>query len=853
LRSFEPDEDHLFFGREKEVDELLRRLRSSRFVCVVGTSGSGKSSLVRSGLIPALYSGFMVTAGSSWRIATFRPSENPIGNLSAALDAPDILGGPAELADTNRILLEATLLRGSKGLVDAVRQARIPREENVLIVVDQFEELFRFRRSRLKERSRDEAIAFVKLLLEATQQDEIPVYVVLTMRSDFIGDCMEYPGLPEAINAGQYLVPRMTRDEVRSAITGPIAVGGGKVTQRLILRLLNDLGDDQDQLPVLQHALMRTWDHWEQQGQLAQPIDIADYEAIGTLKSALSMHAEEAYSEVNTDDRSNTEKIFKALTDTYSDQRGVRRPTSIQELAAICEIPEAEAIRIVEIFRRPGRSFLMPPASTPLITTSIIDLSHESLMRGWTRLIEWAAEERLSAVLYVRLSQAARWYSEGTAGLWRSPELDIGLEWEQKNKPTEPWAQRYGSSFALAMEFLRRSANERDRLKAQQERERRTKLRQTQLAAAVLGVLLIVVSYLAIVARRERNRAEGNLQLARQAVDESLSSAGDSQAREASSDPEMEEFRKELLEKARVYYDTFTKQNATNQLLRRDAAAAHSKLGDISRLLDQRAEAVNEYQAAIGLFQNLAKSYPNNPDYQQALAYSHNWLGETLRLGLEQDAGTSKHSRSDAEGEYDAALQLQEEMHKAAPANAVYQQELARTYYNRGILRFDGSDYKDSESDFRAALALLQPLATSPEQSPNQHGPVPAQELARVYNNLGLLLAHEDRFVEAKPFYENAVAIHEELVKRRPANRELKLELATFYNNLASVLAIQDELERAQQKNSQALQLIDELSTPPHSLAAERSQIHQVHDSVLDALGSGKTRFDDDARKHPRP
>ena len=122
-----------------------------------------------------------------------------------------------------------------------------------------------------------------------------------------------------------------------------------------------------------------------------------------------------------------------------------------------------------------------------------------------------------------------------------------------------------------------------------------------------------------------------------------------------------------------------------------------------------------------------------------------------------------------------------------------------------------------------------------------------------MYNNLGLLLAHENRFVEAKPFYENAVAIHEELVKRRPANRELKLELATFYNNLASVLAIQDELERAQQKNSQALQLIDELSTPPHSLAAERSQIHQVHDSVLDALGSGKTRFDDDARKHPRP
>ena len=176
----------------------------------------------------------------------------------------DVLGTDGELASTNRVLIEATLRRSTLGLIRAVRQARIPPEDNLLVVVDQFEELFRFRRSRQIENSRDEAVAFVKLLLEATQQDDVPIYVVLTMRSDFIGDCMEFPGLPEAVNAGQYLVPRMTRDELRSAITGPVAVGGGEIAPRLVLRLLNELGDDHDQLPVLQHALMRTWDHWEQ-------------------------------------------------------------------------------------------------------------------------------------------------------------------------------------------------------------------------------------------------------------------------------------------------------------------------------------------------------------------------------------------------------------------------------------------------------------------------------------------------------------------------------------------------------------------------------------------------------------
>ncbi len=102
-------------------------------------------------------------------------------------------------------------------------------------MVDQFEELFRFRRNNQLENSRNEAVAFVKLLLEAAKQEELPIYIVITMRSDFIGDCMDFAGLPEAVNSGLYLVPRMTRDELRSAITGPVAVGGGSITQRLVL------------------------------------------------------------------------------------------------------------------------------------------------------------------------------------------------------------------------------------------------------------------------------------------------------------------------------------------------------------------------------------------------------------------------------------------------------------------------------------------------------------------------------------------------------------------------------------------------------------------------------------------
>ncbi len=162
-----------------------------------------------------------------------RPGEDPVRHLAAALNARDVLGTTGELETTNSILLEATLQRGTRGLVEAVRQSRALTEDNLLIVVDQFEELFRFRRNVQLENSRNEAVAFVKLLLEAVQQEELPIYIVITMRSDFIGDCMDFAGLPEAVNSGLYLVPRMTRDELRSAITGPVAVGGGYISQRL--------------------------------------------------------------------------------------------------------------------------------------------------------------------------------------------------------------------------------------------------------------------------------------------------------------------------------------------------------------------------------------------------------------------------------------------------------------------------------------------------------------------------------------------------------------------------------------------------------------------------------------------
>jgi len=492
LRPFDVDESHLFFGREGQIDEILRRLRQHRFLAIVGTSGSGKSSLVRAGLLPSLYSGFMVQAGSSWRVAVMRPGDSPIANLAQALNAPDVFGMEGEEARLYNFFTETSLRRGALGLVEVAQQSNMAAHENLLVVVDQFEELFRFKQSLHHKDAGDEASAFVKLLLEAVAQESVSIYVVLTMRSDFLGDCSQFRDLPEALNDSQYLVPRMTRDQRKSAIECPVAVGGATIAPRLVNRLLNDMGDNPDQLPILQHALMRTWDVWEQDHAPGEPIDLRHYTATGGMAKALSNHADEIYHGL-PDDRSRQicELMFKRLTEKASDGRGIRRPTRVSDIAAVAGATAAEVIAVANAFRGPGKSFLMPPVTQELNEHTLLDISHESLMRVWERLDEWVEEEGRSARIYRRLAETASMYEQDRAGYLRDPELGIALKWREETQPNGAWATRYDAAFEPTMAFLDGSVEARDRELIEQKRAQQLEVRRLQLSIGVLVVLVI--------------------------------------------------------------------------------------------------------------------------------------------------------------------------------------------------------------------------------------------------------------------------------------------------------------------------------------------------------------------------
>ena len=460
LRPFEAHETHLFFGRDGQCSDIVARLDKRRFVGVVGTSGSGKSSLVRAGLLPMLEGGFMASAGSFWRFAVMRPGVDAIHSLAEALADPAVLGGDSVDPALRTPLLEAVMRRSALGVIDAYKQARLAPNENLLIVADQFEELFRFSQPQRPGDATDTAAAFVNLLLEAARQRSLPIYVVLTMRSDFLGDCARFRDLPEMLNDGQYLIPRLTRDSKRATIEGPIAVSGATIAPRLTQRLLNDAGDDPDALPVMQHALMRTWDQWMAAGHPDQPMDLEHYQAIGGMAEGLSQHAGQAYDSLAATPgaQAAARSLFRGLCERGADYRETRRPATMAQLCNVAGTEMGLMTQVVDAFRRDGRTFIVPGWPRPLRPETMLDISHESLIRQWQMLRDWVQGEARSAALYQRLRQTAQLWPQNAA-LWRNPDLDRALLWEREEAPTAAWAARYGTleEFARAQEFLRAS------------------------------------------------------------------------------------------------------------------------------------------------------------------------------------------------------------------------------------------------------------------------------------------------------------------------------------------------------------------------------------------------------------
>ncbi len=496
LEAFQQTDAHFFFGRERMIQRSLKRMQETRFLAFVGASGSGKSSLVRAGILPALRSG-KIPSSETWRTALFTPGANPLEALVTRIM-------PYLQEDNTR-----TMERVIQNIQDPeiVNQyvdnilGDAPDESRLLIIIDQFEEIF-------TRASASEAQAFVNTLVRIATSPNTRLQFIVTMRADFFGSLSGYPSLAQLFEQqNMIIVTEMTAANIRRAIEGPVSAVGLKYEDGLVDRILDDVRSQPGSLPLLQYALRQLFD--KRQGAT---LTHEAYDEVGGVRRALAQHAEEIYSELSQVQQETTRRLLLRLVEVGDSGEATRRRVPRSELK-FDDIDTQEVDEVINMLTAAGSRLLIASReitteeasqSTPI---TWLEVSHEALIREWDRFKTWVSS-RLEDLQY---STELRKLSHDWEVSGRDPAyLLVG----KRLTRAEVWIEK-GDSSDLQRDYIDASLQKRDQQdiaeKERQQRElalERKNASRLRLLAVVLVIGFVGAIVAVIVAVTQNNELE---------------------------------------------------------------------------------------------------------------------------------------------------------------------------------------------------------------------------------------------------------------------------------------------------------------------------------------------------------
>lgn len=477
LQAFQPEHAQFFFGRESRVEWLLNAIRpaseldasgahrENRFLAIVGASGSGKSSLARAGLVPALQKG-RLEGSESWPIIIFRPGHDPLESMATALAGHPKFG--SRIGDVGDLISKLASDETRLHLTTRVAMAGEPETQRVVLLIDQFEEIFTLHSedmsgTRASRSFRDVSHtdpanlrrqAFIDNLIYAAGITNGKTIVVLTMRADFYSKCAAHPHLAASLTGHQELVGPMTQDELREVIERPAQLVGLELERGLTEVLLTEMEDQPAALPLLQHALWELWQRRE-----GRHLTLSAYKAIGGLEGALEQQADAAYDRMTPDEREACRRIFLRLTQPGEGSEDTKRRVPLSQLGD----------------SRTTLSVINRLATIRLITMeqdSFVEVSHEALIRSWPKLRGWIEADREALRTQHRLTEAA--------AEWDSSQRDPGYLYQgARLAEADEWSKTPEADLTLLeRQFLAACLEQRDR-GVQEEADRRAREMET--------------------------------------------------------------------------------------------------------------------------------------------------------------------------------------------------------------------------------------------------------------------------------------------------------------------------------------------------------------------------------------
>jgi WD40 repeat protein/class 3 adenylate cyclase len=484
LRPFEEGDAADFFGREELTRQLVERLDETRFLAVIGPSGSGKSSVVRAGLIPRLRNGGL-PGSESWPIVEMLPGPHPLEELEAALLRVAV-NPPASLMEQ--------LGGDSRGLIRAVKRVLPADRSELVLLIDQFEEVFTL--------VEDEGVRthFLESLEAAVTDPQARLRVVITLRADFYDRPLLYRGFAELLRSRVEVVVPLSPEELERTISEPARRVDVRLEQGLVAHMLSDVSDEPGGLPLLEYALTELFDRRE-----GDVLTVEGYRAIGGVSGALGRRAEELHADLDETGREAARQLVLRLVSLGEGTEDTRRPVPRSEIASL-EVDQQAMAAVLDAF---GASRLLSFDRDSRSGAPTVEVAHEALLTAWGRLRGWIDEAREDVRTERRLAiAAAEWDEAGRdpSFLATGSRLEHFQAWRQSGRISTTPEER---------DFLDASLTERDRhlaeAEAREAREReleRRSIRRLRALVSVLAVMAIVAGVLAVLAFDQRARAE---------------------------------------------------------------------------------------------------------------------------------------------------------------------------------------------------------------------------------------------------------------------------------------------------------------------------------------------------------
>jgi tetratricopeptide (TPR) repeat protein len=770
LLSFEEADGNRFFGREKLTDELYARLTAlleaeagrPRILPVLGPSGSGKSSLVRAGLVPRLarerFAGLVEP-----RVFVLTPGPHPLEALARQL-ARLATGDAAPVAETEEflgILSNTNRTDGLRRIVDALPSLGPAR---LILVVDQFEELYvahaapRERESFEAERDR-----FVASLMDAATDRGERLLALTVLRSDFLGATQCHPELNTQIAQWGFLVPGMAKEELEAAIRKPAELVRPpyKFATAFVQLLVNDVLGHPGTLPLLQFALQRVWD--------ALPDDPVETLAkLGGVGGAVAAEAENIFGCLSKEDQAIARRAFLAMVNLGEGTPDTRRRAKLDEITTSATNAEPEHSVLARFSRPEARLITLSQEPDSGVT---FEVAHETLIRRWDRLREWLYEGRDDQRFLHRAREAAEYWAQNKGSLWRSFELEQLREFSQRVPQDMTAGLARFLDASLAADAAGRNA---------ERRRQRNILVATASGLVVALILAGIAGWQWRFAEIQRSRAERSLFLATDTANGLVFGLAQ-QFRNVPGVPTAT--IKDILDRARRLQDQLLGGGETSPELRRSEAEALVETTNTLLTLGDTQGALAAATQARDIFRGLVASNPDSDDFHRELSVSNERIGDVLMVQGHLDAALSAYRDS---------LAIRKLSALNNPGNTEYQRDLSVSDNKVGEVLVAKSQLDDALAAYRDGLAIRKALALKHPSSAKLQ-----RDLSVSDNKIGRVLVMQGHLDDALTAYRDGLDIRKALALKEPCDTQCQRDLSVSYELIGDVLVAQGRPDAA--------------------------------------------------------